>query len=285
MAIIEDGKATRVVALGERRYKIEREWIDRAEASTLLDVSAVAVDSAGLIYVFQRSDVPIPVFDNEGHLVHRIMLDGPCDAHGIHIGDDDRVLVVDRGRHEVSVLNLNGDVLTTLGTRDSPSLQQPFNHPAGAAFASNGDIYVSDGYANAVVHRFSRHGELINSWGSPGRGPGEFVTPHSIWIDLQDRVLVADRENDRIQVFDRDGRYLEHWGDFYHPMDLFEDSEGRIFVSDQVPRVSLLAPDGALLGRCMPTPFGAHGIWGDSDGVIYLAEAYPVNRITRLLPI
>ena len=87
----------------------------------------------------------------------------------------------------------------------------PFNMPAGIALNEQGQIFIADGYANARVHKFSPQGELLLSWGEPGVGPGEFNLPHGVWIDRFDRVLVADRENDRVQVFTQDGEYLETW--------------------------------------------------------------------------
>ena len=77
-----------------------------------------------------------------------------------------------------------------------------------------------------MVHRFAADGRHLMSFGRPGSGPGEFTTPHAVWVDRSNRVLVADRENDRVQLFDRDGRYLEEWGDFHHPMDIYEDASG-----------------------------------------------------------
>ena len=134
------------------------------------------------------------------------------------------------------------------------------------------------------MHRFSAEGEHIASWGQPGSGPGEFTTPHAVWVDRQNRVLVADRENNRVQVFNRDGGFLEAWGDFYHPMDVAEDAEGRILVTDQIPRLSMLAPDGALIGRCRAVWNGAHGVACDGAGNIFLSEMQP-NRITKLAPV
>ena len=114
----------------------------------------------------------------------------------------------------------------------------------------------------------------------------EFTTPHAIWIDGEGRVLVADRENNRIQVFTPDGDYLAAPGAITTtPMDIYGGPDGQIYVTDQIPRLSLLAPDGSLVGRCRPVLYGAHGVWGDSRGNLYLAEASPTNRITRLEPL
>ena len=124
---------------------------------------------------------------------------------------------------------------------------------------------------------------MKGSWGGAGAGPGEFTTPHAVWIDQEGRVLVADRENNRVQVFTADGAYLAAWSDHYHPMDIYGDQDGLIYVTDQTPRLSALDRNGRLVGRCRPVLYGAHGVWGDSRGNLFLAEASPMNRITKLV--
>ena len=147
--------------------------------------------------------------------------------------------------------------------------------------AVDGEIYVSDGYGNSVVHRFAGDGALRQTWGGRGAGSGEFTTPHCIWVDRMDRVYVADRENNRLQVFDRDGAHLAEWGDFYHPMKIYVDDRDLVFVTDQIPRISVLDPSGELVGRCRGAINGAHGLWGDRAGNLYLAEL-PPEQVTRL---
>lgn len=168
-----------------------------------------------------------------------------------------------------------------LGRRHEPSFQAPFNHPTSAVVASDGDIYVADGYGNSVVHRFGADGRLKHTWGGRGTGPGEFTTPHAVWIDKRNRVLVGDRENNRVQIFDRDGNYLTEWHDFYHPMAIYGDDRGMIYVTDQIPRISMLNLDGGLIGRARGTLNGAHGMSGDAAGNFYLSEL-PPEKITKL---
>ena len=100
-------------------------------------------------------------------------------------------------------------------------------------------------------------------------------------VDRFGRVLVGDRENNRVQVFDRDGAFLAEWGDFYHPMQIWVDDRDMVFVTDQIPRISLLSADGKLVGRCRGAINGAHGLSGDADGNLYLAEL-PPQEITKL---
>ena len=118
--------------------------------------------------------------------------------------------------------------------------------------------------------------------GRPGVGPGEFSTPHAICVDKRERILVVDRENNRVQIFDREGKYLDEWGDFYHPMDIYEDSSGMIYVTDQTPRLSMMSPEGELLGRCRPVLNMPHGISGNDQGDLFLAEMNP-TRVTKLV--
>ncbi|MEE8286723.1 MAG: 6-bladed beta-propeller [Gammaproteobacteria bacterium] len=273
----------RVVVMGETRYRIEPGWGELPDGQQFGLISQLAVNSKGEVYVFQRGDPPVLVFYPSGDYA-RSLADGQIlDAHGICIDAWDRVHLVDRDAHQVLCFDSRGTLLDTLGVRHYPKLGAPFNHPTAVAVASDGERYIADGYGNSHVHRFSADGEHISSWGGTGTGPGEFSTPHGVLVDCSDRVLVIDRENNRVQIFDRAGGYLDEWRDLYHPMDFFEDAAGRVFVSDQTPRVTLFAPDGKMIGRSRPSLNGAHGIWGCPTGELFLAEMSP-NRVTRLVP-
>lgn len=272
------------VVLGERLYAVERPWGRLPEGKVLGRITQLAVDSAGRVYVFQRAEPPVTVFDAEGAWCGGWGADEILDSHGIAIAPDDRVFLVDRDAHQIRIYSTAGALLGTLGERHSPRHGAPFNHPTDVAVAADGEIYVADGYGNSHIHRFAADGTWLQTWGGPGDGPGAFSTPHGIWVDRQDRVLVADRENDRVQLFSRDGGWLGEWRDLSRPMDIYEDNRGMILVTDCVPRLSMFAPDGSLAGRCRPTWNSAHGVWGSANGDIFLAETTP-NRITRLRPL
>jgi DNA-binding beta-propeller fold protein YncE len=276
---------THVVALGERRYRVERPWGDLPSGL----VSDVTVDSRGHVFVLLRWD---PLSDTSSPRIIELSPDGRrlaawgekliSDSHMLAAAPDDRLFIVDRDAHEVIICRSDGERIGGLGKRDAPL--EPFNHPTDVAITPTGAIYVSDGYAGHRVHRFSPDGQLVQSWGALGAEPGQFVNPHAVWVMSDGRVVIVDRENDRLQVFTPDGELLDIWKGFRKPMDVWGDADDNLYVTDLVPTLALLAPDGRRLGRCRPVLNGAHGIWGDKQGRLYLAEPNP-SRLTRLTPI
>jgi DNA-binding beta-propeller fold protein YncE len=107
-----------------------------------------------------------------------------------------------------------------------------FRFPTNAGTSPDGNIYVSDGYGNARVHKFTPDGQLLFSWGSPGDGPGQFVVPPSVRINPDGRVFVADRMNSRIQVFDPQGTFMCEWKGVRRPDDLCFDTDGHVYVAE-----------------------------------------------------
>jgi DNA-binding beta-propeller fold protein YncE len=270
------------VGMGEYVYEYQPEWPRLPVGQGFRGISGVAVDSHDRVYVFQRQGPPVLVFDPDGNpLAAWERTDGvPADAHHIHIGPDDSVYLVDRDAHQILRYSTDGALLSTIGARDRPALQAPFNHPADICVAPSGDLYVADGYGNSSVHRLAADGTLIASFGSPGRGPGEFIVPHSIRVSEDGRVYVADRENNRVQVFTTDGEFLDQWTDFRCPMGIHIDAQQTVYVSDQVPRLSILNLDGELLARGR-TFEHAHQIYTDSQGNIYGADT-STQRVQKL---
>jgi len=270
-----------IVTLAGRRYGVERNWAQEPAKLAKAMVSQVAVDSAGRVHTFRRGDPPVLVFEPDGSFAYAYGEGRIADAHGIYIDRDDRVFLADRDAHEIIACTPAGQELLRLGNRHAPKWELPFNHPTDIAVAADGEIYVSDGYGNARVHRFTPDGEYLGGWGEVGTGQGQFMTPHAVWVDGQNRVLVADRENDRVQLFTRDGTFIEEWYGLCRPMDIFVDAVGVIYVTDQVPSLTAFASDGRRLGRCRPSLNGAHGIFGDANGNLFLAEINP-NYVTRM---
>ena len=161
-----------VVTMNGRDYAVECPWGTLPDGQVFGPVSQLAIDSNDRVYVFQRSNPPVLVFDSEGLLVDSWGEGEFSDAHGIFITTDDLVLLVDRDAHEILACETSGTVRFRLGQRHRPRLNEPFNHPTDIAQAPNGDYYVSDGYGNSRVHCFSAEGTYRFSWGRPGDGPG-----------------------------------------------------------------------------------------------------------------
>lgn len=278
----------------------------------LVEVAAVATDSQDRVYVFNRGTHPLAVFDRCGEFVTNWGGDAFARAHGITIGPDDSVYCVDDLDHTIRKFSPSGELLQTIGTSGRPSATgatsvdyrtiqcsgPPFHYPTNLAVAPNGDLYITDGYGNARVHRFSADGELLRSWGEPGAGPGQFAVPHGIAIDRQGVVYVADRENSRLQRFSSEGDYLDEWTDLARPCEVFIDDESIVYVAElgyragmwpgtQPPssqatggRMSVFAPNGGLLARwgggenpCAAGDFFApHDVWVDRRGDVYVSE-------------
>ena len=144
------------------------------------------------------------------------------------------------------------------GCIGSPWLAQraagPFNHPTEMIAHPNGDIYVTDGYRNARVHRFTRDGRLVKSWGAPGHGEGQFHLPHSIAFDDDGKLYVADRSNKRIQIFTPDGDFLGQWTGMGGPNDITRGKDGNFYIAEQEDerQARLCLRTRCDEGRCSP---------------------------------
>lgn len=262
--------ARTIVGAGNYTYEVIWPFGQLPTGMHFGSVSHVAVDSQDRVYVYQRQNPPVLVFDRNGKLLRCWGDDLLVDGHGIYITAHDEIFAVARGVHEVLKFDTGGNVLLRIGNREKPSFEAPFNHPTDVAVSPTGEIYVTDGYGNTKVHKFSSEGQLLHSWGAPGVNPGEFSTPHGVWIDNQSQVYVADRENNRVQIFSSEGLYLNEWRNFYHPMDIFMDREDAVYVTDQTPRFTVINRRGEVLSRGF-APDAGHGIYGDAQGNLYLA--------------
>ena len=258
------------IGAGEYRYEYQPDWANLPSGMSLQGPSGVAVDSSDQVYVFQRQGPAVLIFNRSGQIqgVWQRRDGVPADAHHIHVGPDDTVYLTDRDAHQVLLYDSEGRLLRSLGTRDQAAMQAPFNHPADVCVAPSGELYVADGYGNSSVHRFSAAGDYISSFGSPGSGPGQFRVPHSVRVSSDGRVYVADRENHRVQVFTAEGQFVTEWTDFKCPMGVHIDAAQVVYVTDQIPRISLYTLDGELLARGR-TFEGAHQVYTDSEGSIY----------------
>jgi len=229
-------------------------------------------------------------------------------THGILIGPDDSVYCADDGTHTITKFSPYGKLLMTIGERNHPAPKwsgQPFNRPTHAAVSvMTGNLYISDGYGNSRIHKYTGDGQYISSWGEPGIDAGQFIRPHNIAVDAQDRVYVADRECHRVQVFDADGNFITMFNNIHRPDGMTIGSDGNIYIGelngipgvDDAPglghRVSIIDQQGKLLARIGapeegegPGQFIApHGIAVDSRGDIYVGEVSFTIRGSKMDP-
>jgi len=280
-----------IVSSGDFRYQLDESWPRLPEGWSLGTPSDVAVDSRDRVYVFNRHKHPVAVFEAaNGNFVTSWGEGEFNDPHGIYIDPDDFVWVTDTQNHVVTKHTQLGEMVLELGIRGraSPTVTAadafagPFNMPAGVAVGSDGSVFVADGYGNRQVHRFSPEGNLELSWGTGGTDAGQFSFVHNLGVDSQDRVLVCDRENSRLQLFDRDGKYLATWDDVLNPADVYISPDGLVYVAEQgrptgeqPVGVSVFAESGELVSRFRGEQAGLahpHGIWGDSAGNLFIAE-------------
>jgi DNA-binding beta-propeller fold protein YncE len=283
---------------GKYTYELVDGWARYPEGWAFVDVCGLAVDSRDRIYVLNRGAHPVMVFDSDGNLLTSWGEGFFKRAHGSCVGPDGSVYCTDDMSHTVSRFTPEGKLLQMLGSKDQPSdtgyvpqsgLYEslatikrggpPFNRPTGVALSPAGEIYVSDGYGNARIHRFAPDGSLLFSWGEPGDAPGQFRLPHSVWLDKQERVWVADRENNRIQIFNTQGKFLNQWTDLRRPTDIFIADE-TVYVSELSQRLSIFTINGELLARWggegqddeAALFFAPHAITVDSKGALYVGE-------------
>jgi len=284
---------------GKYSYELVEPWAKLPEGESFIDVCGISIDADDRVYVFNRSKHPMIVFDQDGNELSHWGEGLFKRPHGSFLSADNHIWVTDDHSHVVHQFTKDGKLVMTLGNRDRPSdtgyrpgldiferiasikrAAPPFNQPTGVAISSAGDIFISDGYGNARVHKFSAEGKLLFSWGEPGAKPGQFRLPHNIWIDREDRIWISDRENSRVQIFDTGGKLLDVLTDLWRPTQVCIDADDTVYISELCRRISIFTIDGKLLARWgneshspeAPLLVGPHVIGVDSRGDIYVGE-------------
>ena len=282
---------------GEYRYELIRDFLKLPEGQTFGLVSRVAADAQDRIYVFQRKDPPVVVFDRDGRYVGAWGSGEVTDPHGLKIVGD-IVYTTDRSDSVAKAFTLDGKPVLALGQRGVHSdtgrvanwlaerAAGPFNHPTEMIAHPNGAIYVTDGYRNSRVHRFTRDGKLVASWGTPGSGPGQFHLPHSIAFDDEGKLYVADRANKRIQIFTPEGKFQGQWTGMGGPNDISRGRDGNFYIAEQgenggPAHICVRDGQGKVLARMESRH--VHGIGVDSKGDIYagLTQDRSVDKFVR----
>jgi DNA-binding beta-propeller fold protein YncE len=295
-----------VLGYGDFRYTRDDTWPKAPRYWNFGFPSNAAINGDGEIFVISRGiEHPVSVWDRDGNFLYSWGAgEFSQHPHGITIAPNGNVWVVDRDYHVATEYSPGGQRLRRLGRKGQPSptwngrfiKSIPFNMPTNLAIAPDGCIFVSDGYGNQRVHKFNAEGKLLLSWGKQGTGRGEFALVHNVWVDSLNRVLVNDDENDRIQLFNFDGQYLEEW-QMMNPSGLCVHND-TVFVSQLSPAhdpangpgwgaVSIWNLDGERLSEWIGSAgtdrrmlVGPHDLCVDSEGSIYVCEGR-IGRVSK----
>jgi 6-bladed beta-propeller len=269
-------------------------------AWNFIQAASVAITSRGSVLVLHRGAHPVMEFDSSGKFLrswgdgmfsegkvaaiprthwtpeksHYSAVYGPagctaCGVHSVRVDPQGYIWIVDAPGHVIYKLNQDGKEIMRLGTKGvSGTGSNTFNLPTDVAFAPNGDVYVSDGYGSARVVKYTRDGKYQLQWGKRGKGPGEFELPHNLVVDAQGRVYVTDRENQRIEVFDANGKFLTEWTGTGGVSGLAITRDQRIWTGGVLRDL-----EGKVLGR-LPGPgtAGGHGVAATDTGEVYIAQ-------------
>lgn len=297
-AFADGDQAPRSVAAHDG-YRVVHGWPQLPEGRVLGAVSGVGIDSNDNVFVFHRNERTWPPSDElattpiagptvtlfDAHTGKVLVEWGEnrfAMPHGLTVDRDDNVWVTDVALNQVFKFTHDGKLLLTLGERGvSGNDTAHFNRPTDVAEALDGTVFISDGYRNTRVMKFSAEGAFVSQWGTPGNGPGEFNVPHGLAMDGSGRIYVADRENDRVQVFDEAGKFLAQWrgSEIGRPYGISIAPGSTALVADggEQPNnppdrsgVAVLKLDGTLIER--------FGRWGNYDGQFRMAHDVAVAQ-------
>jgi peptidylamidoglycolate lyase len=297
-------------------YAVVHGWPQLPPGFVLGQVSGVAVDSHNHVFVFHRAEnswatdkshriasPTILCFDgNSGKLLTSWGQSQFLEPHGLRVDGNDNVWVTDRALQQVFKFSHDGKPLLTIGTELVAGVDAThFNLPTDIAFASDGSVYVSDGYGNNRVAKFSPDGKFLLDWGKKGEAPGEFNLPHSVAVDAQGLVYVADRSNSRIQVFDANGKSLKMWKseELGRPWSLTIGPDNLLYVVDggdlkpappdrgQVLKLDLngkILAKWSRFGNYDGQIYWGHDVAVGKDGAVYVGDVYHGMRVQKFVP-
>jgi NHL repeat len=293
-------------------YTTIEKWGQLPEGRTWGSTSAIDVAPDGHIWVAERcgantcagSNLPsILEFDPSGKLLRSFGAGMFIFPHGFLVDKEGNVWVTDaQGKdgkgHQVFKFSPDGKLLLTLGKAGvAGSGNDEFNQPSDVAVAQNGDIFVADGHdtgSNMRIVKLTKEGKFIKTWGKPGSAPGEFNVPHGLTFDSKGRLFVADRANNRLQIFDQEGTFLEEWKQFSRLSGIYIDKNDILYGADSESntkrnpgwkrgirvgsvrdgKVTAFIPDPVENPDGSATS-GAEGVAADAQGNIFGAEVGP----------
>jgi peptidylamidoglycolate lyase len=278
--------ATLPLAAQSGNYKVDTDWAKLPAGTTWNgNTSWITADGKGQIVVLVRTAPYFRVLSRDGSWVKAFGDDGLFQsAHSVTIDAPGNLWVTDSAGHAVHKFSPDGKLLMTLGKKGvagDNAAKDLFNQPNHVAIAPNGDIYVSDGYVNARVVHFSKDGQFIRIIGGvKGSAPGLLQLPHGVALDSKGRILINDSDNQRVSVFDKDGKFVESW-----PVPsrggIAVAADDTVYVSDVNAGIVNILKDGKVIDSVSADR--AHGMGIDTDGSIYVSGAsrMTVMKITK----
>ena len=275
-------------------YKVIHYWGTKGDDTGQFHApNGIDLDSTGNVYVADRFNNRVQVFDSTGNLLRFWTLPDTGIAEGLAINADNKIYVAQMIQERVLRYSSTGTLETTWGSA-GPSPGE-FNYPWGVAVGPDGSVYVVD-YFNYRIQKFNQDGGLITTWGSQGSGPGQFDRPKGIAVGADGKVYVADASNFRVQVFSDTGAFLAQFGGignsngkFVWPHGVTLDGAGKIYVSDNTGRIQIFNS-----GYGFETSFGSYGtdvgqnrsalgLTVDGSGNVYVTDEL-VNRVQVFAP-
>lgn len=279
--------------LNQAKYRVVESWPEAG--CPRVQCRGIDADAQGKIYVAGDAEYPVMIWNRDGKYLGAWGHDVLATPHGVRV-QGETVWVTDVQTHMVHQFSLKGKLVRSFGKKGEPGDgPDQFDRPTDFAFGPDGAIYISDGYGNTRVVCLAPDGTLRKIWGSKGDGPGQFNLVHAIAIDGSGRVLVGDRNNSRIQIFDLAGNYKTQWNHVGKPYGLYACHDGSLFVCGLAAdgttfRVLHLGSDGKVLSEFGDTGEGpgqfqmAHSILADGTGNVFVADgkANRVQKFTRV---
>lgn len=309
------GSKAVTVGSGSHVFEFEKDWGTLPATVNWGYTHGVAVDSKGRVIVHNQSKDAIVIFDGKGKFVSSWGEEYAGGAHGLTLvkeGKDEFLILADTKRSIVVKTTLNGKGVMRLPypktETDVYDQQNPKKRyvPTNVAVTRNGDIFVADGYGQSWIHRFNQKGEQILSWGGRGKEAGKLAGPHGIWVDARsgtEEIVVADRENNRLQYFSVDGKHLRFVTDELRRPCHFDIRGDELLVPDLNGRVTLFDKSNKLIAHLGDSPdiwkekgwpnlererfvagkfSSPHSACFDKKGNIYVVEWIKTGRVTKL---
>jgi len=281
-------------------FRVVDDFLKIPSDMIMAEAVGVAINSKGHIFILNRGNHPLLEFSADGDFIGSFGEGSPIFRvpHSIRFDSQDNLWYVNSGDNLVVKFNPRRRVEQALGRREEPwvylthgierAIPPPasFYQPTDTVVGPDGSTYVTDGYGNSRVVKFSKEGNLVKYWGDRGTRPGQFNTPHNIVIDTKSNLYVADRQNNRVQVFSPDGDFLTQWRDLARPCDIYIDHQGVVYVPELDGLMTLLNLDGQVLTRWLSptstsTGDGGHAVWLDSHGDIYINQNQEGRRLLK----